>query len=200
MEELLSRTPKLIVAVVGVGLIMGLTLLLNPPRTLCDEQLDQLKVLNKAFFQPQGAKVAKVPAEDMLEHCKIDNGPGGCFDWFLNVRKLVETLERYPRECRIHAAEDEAIKAWLMRALSLFVQIAWGDGKVSAYSVRRQGWLDTADFRLYCRAKNVAESYYGADHWAQFRESMLVQLPEASELTREVRWNRSLFAQSCESN
>ena len=200
MEDVLNRTPKWIVGLVGVGLIMALTLLATPPRTWCDDQLDQFKVLNKAFFQPQGAKVAKVPAIDMLEQCKVDNGPGGCFDWFLNVRKFVESLERLPKECRAKVSQDEAVKGWLMRAVTLFVQIAWGDGRASTYSVRKQGWLDAADFRLYCRSKNVVESLYGADHWAQFRESMLVQLPESADLSREARWTRSLFSQSCDAN
>lgn len=184
----------LVAIVIGYLLIIGF----NPPRTVCDEQLDVFRESQKAFLSPAGKKVSRSTATELFELCKSDNGPGGCFDFFLNLRSMVDALERIPKQCSETVAADATIKGWLLKALSLMAQIAWGDSNAGVYISRKHSWLDASDFRLYCRMKNLAIRYYGEDGFQGFRESVLSSLPGAEKMTRDQKWSRVIFSSPCE--
>lgn len=198
MDEFLRRAPRTVLAlaaiVIGYVLIIGF----NPPRTVCDEQMDVFRESQKAFLSPAGKKVARSTATELFELCKSDNGPGGCFDFFLNLRSMVDGLERIPKQCSDTVAGDELVKGWLLRALSLMAQIAWGDSNAGVYISRKHSWLDASDFRLYCRMKTLATRYYGDDGFQGFRESVMASLPGADKMTRDQKWSRSIFSSPCE--
>ncbi len=198
MDEFLRRAPRTVLAlaaiVIGYIVIIGF----NPPRTVCDEQLDVFRESQAAFMNPSGKKVAKSAAAEMFDLCKSDNGPGGCFDFFINIRTMVDGLERIPKNCAETVAADDLIKNWLLRALSLMTQIAWGDPSQAAYVSRKHSWLDAADFRIFCRMKTLAVRYYGEDGFQQFRESVLATLPGADKMSRDQKWSRSIFSSPCD--
>ena len=198
MEEFLRRAPRTVLAlaaiVIGYLLIIGF----NPPRTVCDEQLDVFRESQASFLNPGGKKVTKSAASEMYDLCKSDNGPGGCFDFFLNIRTMVDSLERIPKNCAETVAADDQIKNWLLRAMTLMTQIAWGDPSQAAYVSKKHSWLDASDFRLYCRMKALASRYYGDDGFQEFRESVLSTLLGADKMSREQKWSRSIFSSPCE--
>lgn len=198
MDEFLRRAPKtllaLIVIFVGYLVIIGF----NPPRTICDEQMDVFLESQKAFLSPSGQKVTRSTATELFELCKSDNGPGGYFDFFLNLRSMADGLERVPKNCSTTFGKNELVKGWIFKSLTLMTQIAWGDASAGVYISRKHSWLDAADFRLYCRLKTIAARFYGDDGFQAFRESVLSSLPGADKMTREQKWSRSIFSSSCE--
>lgn len=198
MDEFLRRAPRTVLALVAIVIGYLLIIGFNPPRTVCDEQLDVFRESQKAFLSPAGKKVSRSTATELFELCKSDNGPGGCFDFFLNLRSMVDALERIPKQCSETVAADATIKGWLLKALSLMAQIAWGDSNAGVYISRKHSWLDASDFRLYCRMKNLAIRYYGEDGFQGFRESVLSSLPGAEKMTRDQKWSRVIFSSPCE--
>ena len=100
MDELLRRAPRTLLALVAIGIAYLLIIGFNPPRTVCDEQLDVFKQSQKAFLNKTSAKIERSVADELYELCKSDNGPGGCFDFFLNTRNMVDGLERIPKKLR----------------------------------------------------------------------------------------------------
>ncbi|MDX9731051.1 MAG: hypothetical protein RBT63_04710 [Bdellovibrionales bacterium] len=199
MDEFLRRAPRTLLAL--GALLVGFILIIafNPPRTVCDEQLDLFRASQRMFLGAQSQKVTKSLADEQFDLCKADNGPGGCFDFFLNLRGMVDGLERIPRTCAETVGAEPTIQKWLLRALTLFAQVAWGESTTgSYYTSRKHGWLDAADFRLFCRMKTMAVRLYGDDSFHVFRESVLNSLPGADKMTREQKWSRSIFSSSCE--
>lgn len=198
MDEFLRRAPRTVLAllaiVVGYALIIGF----NPPRTICDEQMDVFLESQKAFLSSSSEKIRKTAATELYELCKSDNGPGGCFDFFLNLRSMADGLERVPKNCAETVGANELVQSWIFKALTLLAQIAWGDSSSGVYISRKHSWLDASDFRLYCRLKTLATRFYGDDAFQTFRESVLSSLPGADKMTREQKWSRSIFSSSCE--
>lgn len=198
MDEFLRRAPRTVLALVAIAIGYLLIIGFNPPRTVCDEQMDVFRESQKAFLQPAGKKVSKSAAAELFELCKADNGPGGCFDFFLNMRGMVDALERIPKTCATTVAKDESVHRWLFRGMTLMAQIAWGDATAGSYSTRKHSWLDAADFRLFCRMKAMATRLYGDEGIQGLREGVLADLPGAEKMSREQKWTRSIFSSPCD--
>lgn len=197
MDELLRRAPQTLIALIAIGVVYALIIAFNPPRTVCDEQLDVFKQSQKSFLGQQSAKVSRSTADELFELCKSDNGPGGCFDFFLNAKNMVDGLERIPKTCASTVANDDLIRKWLFKTMTLMAQIAWGDSSSGVYVSRKHSWLDAADFRLFCRLKMTATRFYGEDGFAAFRESVISSLPGAEQMSRDQRWSRAIFSSPC---
>lgn len=198
MDEFLRRAPRTLLALVAIVIGYALIIGFNPPRTVCDEQIDVFRTSQKAFLNPSGKIVTKSMATELFELCKADNGPGGCFDYFLNVRGMVDGLERIPKNCASTVAKDPLIQKWLFKSLTLMAQIAWGESSQGVYVSRKHSWLDAADLRLFCRMKILATRIYGEDGFQGFREGVIADLPGAKELSREQKWTRSIFSSPCD--
>ena len=198
MDEFFRRAPRTLLALVAIVIGYALIIGFNPPRTACDEQLDMFKVSQKAFLSRPSEKVSRSTADELFELCKSDNGPGGCFDFFLNARGMVDGLERIPKNCAEVVSADDLIKKWVLKSMTLITQIAWGDSTTGVYISKKHGWLDAADFRLFCRLKTVATRFYGADGFEQYRESLIASLPGADKMSREQKWSRSIFSSPCD--
>jgi hypothetical protein len=198
MEEFLRNAPRALVAVGAIVIGFILIVMFNPPRTVCDEQLDVFRQSQKAFLYSASNKVKKSVADELFSLCKSSNEPGGCFDLFLNLRTMAESLERMPKQCGSRVSTDDHIKKWIFKSLTLMVQIAWGEENPGVYVSRKHGWLDASDFRLYCQLKNLAVRFYGQDGFETFRESVMSSLPGAEKMSREQKWSRSIFSSPCE--
>ncbi len=198
MDELLRRAPRTLLALVAIVLGFGLIIGFNPPRSVCDEQLDVFRESQKLFLNASGTKVSKSIATETFELCKADNGPGGCFDFFHNIRGMVDGLERIPKKCAETVAADEMVKGWIFKTLTLMTQIAWGDSDSAVYVSKKHGWMDAADFRLFCRLKSLANRFYSEDGVQTLRESVLATLPGADKMSREQKWSRSIFSSPCD--
>jgi hypothetical protein len=199
MEQLLASLPARVIAIGAI--IIGLILILinDPPKTICDTQLEVFKEAQQRFlFKSQINGISRTAAvEKQLETCRGSAGPGGCFELFEMLKRMLADLENVPRQCSAAAGELSEVRRALYESARVMALMAWGDRAPVAYT-QRYGWFDSADIALFCRIKHQATSLYGKEEWEQFRNSVSRELPQANTLTPEQVWQRSIFSTSCQ--
>jgi len=188
--------------VIAIGaIVVGLIFILiyDPPRTICDSQLEVFKKDQDRFlFSTEVRRIKRIPEiERLTDQCRQSAGPGGCFELFSKLGKLAEDLENIPRRCTSEAGRVPEIRKGLLESLALMMMLAWGERPPVSYA-QRFGWLDTSDVALFCRLKRQAEAFYGAAGWASYRSEVFKKLPGSEGMPRDQIWTRSLASASCE--
>lgn len=197
MDQLLASLPARVLAI-GAIIIGFLFFLLNdPPRTVCDVQMEIFKKEQEKFLYPSESGVRKPEIDKDFERCRQGAGPGGCFELFRKLKKLAVDLENLPGECVSDAASHGEIQKGVWGSLKLMVLLAWGETPPLSY-VRRNGWLDTSDVALFCKLKTQAVEIFGREAWIQFRDQATSGLPGADRLPKDQIWQRSLVSATCE--
>ncbi len=170
----------------------------DPPKTACDSQLELFMKVQGDFVYARTSGVSKQPLiKELYANCQVANSPGGCFEFFLRLKKLNQDLDSIPRQCSETMGADAPLKSWLLKSMTLMAQISWGD-RGPASVTRRSAWFDTSDLALFCGLKKNASQLYGIEKVDEWREEVLGLLPEASKLDREQLFQKSLFATACE--
>lgn len=175
-------------------------IMMNPPVTVCDAQLELFRDSQKNFlYAPPAERGMRIPAEvkRLTDLCMANNSPGGCFDLFVGLKKMAVDLRNIPEQCVERASSEPEIKQWLWNSLKLMVQIAWGDRPPASY-MQKNGWFDSSEITLYCNLRRHAIRLYGQERFAQWQEEMLKSLPKSEGLTREQIWPRSILSTSCD--
>jgi hypothetical protein len=200
VDQFLNSLPKTVLAI-GV-MIVGLFLIrqLQPPRTICDTQLESFRETQKTFLYSTTTlsgitKLSEV--KRLTELCKQDNSPGGCFELFLGLRKMTADLKNIPDQCAEAAAGEKAITNWVWSSMKLMVQMAWGDRAPASY-IQKNGWYDTSELTLFCNLKNQALRLYGQDEFKRWQQQALTDLPKADELGWDQVWQRNILSTPCE--
>lgn len=208
--------------VVAVIFILGIAafFVFNPPRRLCQSQVEMFQQLQKGkVFPGQGKVLARSPKViQEIETCKLGNSPGACFELFSTLRKLTRDLRGLPNECSEDLQELGTVRASLQEGMTLLAQISWGEAPPDkGVGGVRQGWLEASDIALFCGLKDAFVRIYGKEAFDQFRLSVYSKLPgeEAvfeegvcknceyrkmapAVLSIEEMWGRSLFSVRCE--
>jgi hypothetical protein len=198
MDAFIANMPKALLAAIVLIVAFGAILRFNPPRTLCDAQMEMFRESQKSFlFGFESKKIAHKPrAQELAELCRFQAGPGGCFAFLDGLRKLVADVSAAGSQCEAAAADVAELRLVVWEALDLLVRLAWGDRGPRNYS-QRTGWLDSNDVLLFCRLRRVAIGLYGQPAFDAFREKTLSSMPETSGMPREQILDRSLFGASC---
>ena len=170
----------------------------DPPRTVCDSQIDVLKDEETPFLFKDRAKKSRKEAtyRSIIDQCKATNSPGGCFELFMQLRHMVRSLSTVPIECDSKTASLGAVRKVIRESIELMVQLAWGE-KVPDVYFEKYGWLDHSDMNLFCSLKDYYIRYWGKDTWEQFREKMMLALPGADKLSRQKLWDNTIFSSNC---
>lgn len=200
MDRFFESLPNSLKALGIMIAALVVIIIMNPPVTVCDAQMQIFRESQKNFLYPPPAEGGvRIPAQvkTLMDNCVNDNSPGGCFDLFVGLKKMVVDLRNIPEQCAEKAGEEPEIKAWLWRSLKLMVQIAWGDRAPASY-MQKNGWFDTSEVTLFCNLKRHAVRLYGKDRFAQWQEEMLRNMPKAEGLTREQIWPRSILSTPCD--
>lgn len=182
--------------VIGGGILF--IIILNPPHTLCDSELESFKEKQSTFlFTNKKNKSEKTPRQEkLLNQCKISNSPGGCYQYFFEMRKLYNTLNSVPSECIGKVTGLSAVKASLVDTVTLMVKIAWAEKPPETY-YEKFNWLDPAAISLFCRLKYLVTESYGKKFWDQFQETVMLSNAGAKEISRTQVWEKSLFSVNC---
>lgn len=226
MDKFLAQFSKTTIATVTiVGGILFMVLIYDPPRSVCDTQMEKVREMQKLFLfkeaSKKGLKVKyicyrkadpllpiniKSPKEEeeyacskyqsLRDRCKRTNEPGGCYELFQGIKILLSDLDSLSRECASAAGNISEVKAAIRETLELLVRLAWGDKPPNSYTAKL-GWLDSADVSLYCKLRNRYQSMNGEPAWSSFRQNMLLELPGAKELARNEVWDLSIFSENC---
>ncbi|MES2855159.1 MAG: hypothetical protein V4692_04820 [Bdellovibrionota bacterium] len=199
MDQFLASLPKTVVAVAVIVIGFLLIVMMNPPKTVCDSQLELFRESQKEFLYPVGlvAGEKKPPeAKRMFELCQSSNSPGGCFELFHNLKKLNADLVNVPAQCGSEALGEPAVKEWLFKSIKLMVQIPWGQ-RGPATVLQKTGWFDSSDLALYCDLSKTSSRLMGAEAFKAWRETVVSELPGIETGSREQVWGRSLFSIGC---
>jgi hypothetical protein len=200
MDQFFSSLPKPLLAI-GAILIGFLLIRLNdPPRTVCDVQMEIFRDSQKTFLYKQSKTELGQPSRvnQLYDLCVSETGPGGCFELFEGLKKLNADLRNIPYECSERAGSETEIKKWLTDSMKLMVRIAWGERMPAAHTLKN-GWFDASELALFCDMKKSWVKMYGNEAYTVWREDLIKTLPKSDQLAREQVWQRSLLSTPCDS-
>lgn len=198
IQWLLSLPKALFVfLVLTIGVIF--IVLSDPPHSVCDSQIDNFHDVTKDFLSRDPKSVNKTESryQKLIETCKATNSPGGCYELFIEIKKMLVSVRAVSRECFPKLTGDADLTAALYPSLDLMVQLAWGGQPPSITG--KVGWFDSADINLYCQMRNLATDLNGQEKWNQFVEGYFQSLPGANKLDRNDAWTRMMNSVNCQS-
>jgi len=183
--------------IIGLGII--LIIVFNPPHTICDSQVAQIRELQKGFvFRDKTDREAMKKASfvEMSNYCKLGNTPGACYELFAKLRDLVRDLTTVPQDCASTVGAINEIQLVLQESADLMARIAWTE-KMPESHVDKFGWLDPADMSLFCALKEQYIRLLGQAVWDNYRERLFRELPGAKDLPRKMAWERMILSENC---
>lgn len=200
MGNLLNSLPKTILAVLALVVGFVFIVLNDPPKSVCTVQLEIFKDAQKRFLYKETINEVNRPAliDEQLKICRAANGPGGCNELFFKLKTLSKDLNSVPSQCASTVGGETEVNNYLWKSYRLIVELAWGPTPPSGYD-RRFAWLDSADLALFCDLKENLIRLYGDERHKKFQEEMFQTLPQASMLTRDQIWQRTILSTRCES-
>lgn len=190
-----SKNTIAFVAIVGGILFIVLS---EPPHSVCDAQISVIQEAQNSFLykDPQSKVVQTTKYERLRDRCKVTNNPGGCYEFFQEMKKLLQDFSTVSSECAGKVGGVSEINKALWETSELLVRLAWGEKPPASYHAKF-GWLDAADINLFCKLKTRISYVYGEPAWNQFRERMMTELPGAKEISRNQVWELNLFSENC---
>lgn len=200
MANLLNSLPKSILAVLALVVGFIFIILNDPPTGVCSVQLEIFKEAQKRLLYKETINGVNRPAQmdELLRICRESNGPGGCNELFFKLKTLSKDITSAPSQCASTIAGETEVNNYLWKSYRLMVELAWGSRPPSGYE-SRFGWLDSADLALFCDLKDNLIRLYGVERHKKFQEEMFQSLPQASMLTRDQVWQRTILSTRCES-
>ena len=200
INNLLTTLPKTVIAITIMVLALLFFRQVDPPRTICDAQLELFRESQKNFlYPPAGERAIKKAAvvKTLFEECNHDNSPGGCFEYVQGLKKMAVDLQNVPEHCAEAIGEEPEVKAWLKPSLKLMVQMAWGSRAPASY-LQKNGWFDASELTLFCSLRRHVIRIYGSESYSQWQEQSLTSLPGAEKLDRNQNWQRNILSTPCE--
>lgn len=192
----IKQLPPLFLGFVVILLVMGGLYYNDPPKTLCDIQMQSIsKQLANGFFSETSDGTYGRSANAAKKFCMSTNSPGGCHDMFKRLIYFEKQIRTLPAECG-SAPAAAIIQSVLQKSLKLFVEIGWGS-QPPRDKFNNTSWLDTSDLGIFCRMKTQYQRLYGKQAWKELTWSIIASLPEAQTLERRQQWERSLFSYQC---
>ena len=200
MIEWLKSLPKVMFVTLVLGAGVLFIVISDPPRNLCDSQIDVLNADTNRFLgsDPQKPSQATSNYVRLRDICKSTNTPGGCYEFFSELKKMVKEMRAVSPECQKKITSSGAVIGAVWESLDLLARIAWGNEPPLTAAVRA-GWLDAADLNLFCELKTQVLRIHSEERWNSFVEGYFKSLPGADKLPRSDVWQRMLFSTNCAS-
>lgn len=199
MQFLLSL-PKAVLVFLALFVSLMVLLVVQPPHTACQSQLEVFRQGQTGFlYLDKKLKYkTKTGYERAVELCKYGNSPGGCLDFFNGLKRVQRDLEFVPSECASQVLDVDSVRKTLWDSAELIVQLAWGSRAPASY-FERVGWYDSYHLAVFCDLKRLLINRYGQQRWTSFIDTQLKSLPQASTLSRNESWQRSVLSFPCDS-
>lgn len=198
MDRLFSLVPKSVLAFLAIAGGILFIVISEPPHTVCDSQRDVIDKAQSKFLykDPKSKNIKTTKYERLRDHCKATNNPGGCYEFFQELRTYAHDLGTLTQECSSAVSDTPEYRRAVWEPVEMMVRLAWGERPPVIYTAKF-GWLDNADLSLFCRLKDRVIQFYGEDSWDGFREKMMRDLPGAKDLPRNQVWDLSIFSENC---
>lgn len=200
IHNILMVVPKWLVALVIMVAALLFIRQADPPKTICDAQIELFRESQKNFlYPPPGDRVIKKQAQikTLFDECGNDNSPGGCFELFQGLKKMSFDLQNVPEQCAEAIGDEPEVKRWLLKSLKLMVQMAWGARAPASY-LQKNGWYDASELTLFCGLRRHMIRIYGNEEYASWQEANLASMPGAEKLDRSQNWQRNILSTPCE--
>lgn len=178
VEQFLNEIPKpfLIVAVLVAGI--AIILAVNPQYTACQAQTEILqKSVRQEIYGRRGQVMGFSPkVAGQISSCKQGNGPGGCFELFRTLRKVLREVRQFDDSCNADLAGIGEVRAAIEGPMALMVQVAWGE-QPPENPEKRFGWFEAADVALFCQLRATYLRLYGEEEFRNFQTGVSANLP-----------------------
>jgi hypothetical protein len=197
LEEL--PRPMLIFIVLFLG--AAFFFIANPPRTICDVQVDVFRENQSGYIFPKGKKQTSISSlyKRSLSQCELGNTLGACLEYFSTLRQFTKDLGAVQRECLAEVIEVKETKEALGVGIKTLAMLAWGEEPPDLSAPNRYGWLEMAELAVYCDLKNIFIRKSGEDVWNNWTTQLIGDLPGANKIPFDDAFMRSLFSLRCES-
>lgn len=218
MENFINSLPKPVLVLLVLIVAIFVIFLLQPPRTICDTQLDSFKEDQKGsiFALKEKKNVIPPSIQRSKEACQLGNSAGSCYEYFLTLKKVADGISKASTECAAQLFGVAEARTALTDGIELMTRLAWGL-KPPEPTLERFGWMQEAELATFCRLRSVYIRANGEEGWIELRRKIFAKLPgeevpvalEPGQegvqprmantlMTEENIWNRSLFSVRCE--
>lgn len=194
--EILNKIPRHILVIIVLGAGALLIFLGDPPKDICDTQVD-------VFFQSQKGNMTSLKGavsgfwKRSAKYCSEAKTLGGCAEFHSSVKNILRDIDITSYECIPRLLEQEGLLSTLQNSMSLMVKLAWGEAPPelgpSVY-----GWMSMQELGIYCRLKLYLERALGEEKWEVFARGVIKKLPQSDQLSFQESFDRSLFSVRCE--
>lgn len=197
LDQFLASFSRATLATVAIGGGILFIIFSDPPRTICDAQVEFLKQQQRGFlFADPAKKLRGANFSQMGEYCDRGNGPGACYELFSKMRILMRDLQTVPPECAAKISQVSEVQKALWSTTKFMVKAAWGKVPPPNYQ-EKFGWLDVADLALFCSMKTQITKLFGESAWNSYRETLFTELPGAKEIQRKDAWEKMILSEDC---
>lgn len=163
-----------------VALIAGIAAIIatNPQYTACQAQTEIFqKSVTQEIYGRRGQRMGFSPkVAGQISSCKQGNGPGGCFELFRTLRKVMRELRQFDESCNADLAAIGEVRAAIQSPMGLMVQVAWGEQPPES-TEKRYGWFEASDVALFCQLRESYLRLYGEEEFTNFRMQVMSTLP-----------------------
>lgn len=178
MEQILNQIPKPLIVL--VAFIAGIAFIMysNPQYTACQAQTEIMqKSIEREIYGVRGQAVGFSPkVSSQVSSCKQGNGPGGCFELFQTLRKVMREVKQFDESCNADLAGIAELRGAIEGPMGLMVQVAWGDQPPES-SEKRFGWFEASDVALFCQLRATYLRLYGEEEFMNFQMKVSGSLP-----------------------
>lgn len=206
MFKFLADMPRPLIALIVMTIAIGVIWFNNPPRTVCDTQIEAFRKSQAGKFFDTKGKTKLVPAqvrglrrlceEGLGRQSELNNFSAGiCFEYFYLLKGMLADLSIMNSECVAEVFNIGHFQDQIAAALLLLAEMAWGPEVPR--SVGNFGSLQMADLALYCKIKDAIILGRGDEGWEKIQRHTIKKLKGSDQLTYPEAWSRSIFAFNC---
>lgn len=199
MLKALYTLPKffLVSLLIGGGIVF--ILINDPPHSFCDSQIEQFKKLQTGILykDPKDFRKEKSSLTRKQNLCRQENAPGSCYDYFLELKKVLKDLKLLSEECSSRIYSTSKLKKTLSSALTLMTALAWRE-EVLTGRVSKHNWITPSDLYLFCDLKRKYISHYGEENFLALESQILSRLPRKEKTAPQIVKKRTILSENCQ--
>ena len=197
MLDKLYKLPRFLLVFILLASGVVFVLVNDPPHTLCKTQIEQFKKAEKGILFKDSLSVYKQPLMvRLIEQCKLSNAPGGCYDLFGRLRRLLRHFRLVSSDCTSQLSSLKEVKKILFGQLQIMTLLSWRE-EILAGKVSKFNWLSSADMTLFCRIKNKVILFYGRPLYSQFEQGVIKSLPGSEKQSPDFIKKKTIFSEPC---
>lgn len=200
MEQFINSTPKPVLAIIAILLVVFFLWNTNPPHTVCDAELAQKKEALQGILFPQKIKKHTNPPkiQAVKEACQLGNSAGSCYEYFDLLRDLAQLVSGSTSECMPKYFEVPEIQKTLKDGIEIMARIAWGSVPPDPAAYSRYSWMQEAEISTFCRIKSIYIRGAGESAYEELRKQVSAKFPGEKSLEEQAQDLKALEKQVSE--